>query len=181
MQTDLKLKKSRNIIKIVCNIMLMLIASQVSIWNRYQDDITPTCPMFLDFIRSQRKATWKPDVQLGADFCSFVDADVDHDVVTAADTTTGDYQITIMDETTTITMVTDPEPKYISELPPVSKNEAKTREYSHQGSSDYHDGLLEYFWFPKMVSINDCFTRPEYQMLCTKQYLEHFPGLKMIK
>ena len=46
-----------------------------------------------------------------------------------------------MDETT-ITGVTDPEPKYALELPPASKNEAKSSEYSHQGSLDYHDGLL---------------------------------------
>ena len=71
---------------------------------------------------------------------SVTDDPLSHAQVTAADTSTGDYQTTIMDETT-ITGVTDPERKYKIELPSVLKNEAKSREYSHQGSLDYHDGL----------------------------------------
>ena len=72
----------------------------------------------------------------------FTDDGTSHVEVTTEDTSTGDYQTTIMDEPTTITGVTDPERKYALELPGVPKNEAKTREYSHQGSLDYHDGLL---------------------------------------
>ena len=59
---------------------------------------------------------------------------------TTEDTTTGDYQTTIVDDIT-ITWVTGPEPKYALELPGASKNVANNREYSHQGSLDYHDGL----------------------------------------
>ena len=40
-----------------------------------------------------------------------------------------------------ITWVTGPEPKNTLELPGGSKNEANNREYSHQGSLDYHGGL----------------------------------------
>ena len=75
-------------------------------------------------------------------FNPFVDAETSHVDATTEDTTTGDYQSTIMDEPTTITEVTDPEPKYALELPGVPKNEANNRDYSHQGSLDYHDGLL---------------------------------------
>ena len=67
--------------------------------------------------------------------------------VTAADTRTGDYQTTVTDMTTTVIGVTDPDPKHALELPGASKNEAKSREYSHQGSLDYHDGLLGLFSF----------------------------------
>ena len=71
-------------------------------------------------------------------FCSLADKTASHVEVTAADTSTGDNQIA---DETTITRVTDPEPKYKIELLPVPKREAKTREYSHQGSLDYHDRL----------------------------------------
>ena len=68
----------------------------------------------------------------GMHSCYFLaDEAASHVEVTTVDTSTGDYQI--VDETT-ITRVTDPEPKYKIDLPLVPKNEAKSREYSHQGS-----------------------------------------------
>ena len=57
--------------------------------------------------------------------------------VKAIDTSTGDYQTTIVDETTTnITVVTDSQPVFTSEPPSAINSEVKTREYSNQGSLD---------------------------------------------
>ena len=74
-------------------------------------------------------------------FCSVSENGASHVEATTEDTKAGDYQTTIMDETT-MTRVTDPEPKYKVELQPVPKNEGNSREYSHQGNLDYPDGLL---------------------------------------
>ena len=71
------------------------------------------------------------------------DETTDYAEVTAVDTSTGDYQTTIVDETTTtITVVNDSQPVFTSETPHDLNSEVKTREYSNQGSLDYHDGLL---------------------------------------